>query len=63
MRALQIIFLVSFAVSALVVPYLIFSRIQDGGENNNGLIIFVAVIFAVNAVLIIRKIYNVRKEK
>ncbi len=62
MRALQIIFLLSFAVFVLVIPYLIFSRIQGGGDNN-GLIIFVAVIFAINAVLIIRKLFIVKKEK
>ncbi len=62
MRALQIIFLLSFAVGVLVIPYLIFSRIQGGGDNTN-LIIFMAVIFAINAVLITRKLYNVRKEK
>ncbi len=61
MRILQIIFLLSFAVFVLVIPYLIFSRIQGGGDNTV-LIIFVAVIFAINAIFIIRKLYNVRKE-
>ncbi|CAN5517620.1 hypothetical protein BH10ACI1_BH10ACI1_13990 [soil metagenome] len=62
MRILQIIFLFSFAVFVLVVPYLIFSRIQGGGDNT-GLIIFVAIIFVINAIYIIRKLFNVRKEK
>lgn len=62
MRALQIIFLLSFAVGVLVIPYLIFSGIQGGGDNNY-LIILVAVIFAINATLIVRKLYSVRKEK
>lgn len=62
MRVLQIIFLLSFAVFVLLIPYLIFSRIQSGGDNS-GLIIFVAVIFAINAVLIIRKLFILKKEK
>ena len=62
MRALQIIFLLSFAVFVLVIPYLIFSRIQGGGDNN-GLIILVAVIFAINTVLIICKLFILKKEK
>ena len=62
MRILQIIFLLSFAVCALVIPYLVFSRIQGGGDDSV-LVIFVAVIFAINAILIIRKFYSLRKEK
>ena len=61
MRILQFIILFSFAICALVIPYLIFSRIQRGGDNTV-LIIFVAVIFVINAIFIIRKLYNVRKE-
>ena len=63
MRALQIIFLLSFAVFALVIPYLVFSRIQEGGGDINGLKIFVAVIFAINAVLIIGKLFILKREK
>lgn len=62
MRILQIIFLFSFAIFVLVVPYLIFSRIQ-GEKDNTALIIFVAVIFVINAFFIIRKLLNIRKEK
>lgn len=62
MRTLQIIFLFSFAVFVLVIPYLIFNLIQ-GAESNTALIIFVAVIFAINAFFIIRKLLNIRKEK
>ncbi len=62
MRTLQIIFLLSFAVCALVIPYLVFSRIQGGGDNS-GLVIFVAIIFVINAILIVRKFFNLRKEK
>lgn len=62
MRTLQIVFLFSFAVFVLVVPYLIFSRIQGEGDNTT-LIIFVAVIFLINGFFIIRKLLNIRKEK
>lgn len=61
MRILQIIFLFSFAVFVLVIPYLIFSRIQ-GEADNTALIVFVAVIFVINAFFIIRKLINIRKE-
>lgn len=63
MRALQIIFLLSFAVFVLVIPYLIFSLMQGGSDGNTTLIIFVALIFAVNAFFIIRKLWNLKKEK
>jgi hypothetical protein len=62
MRALQIILLLGFAGCVLIVPYLIFSRIQDGGDNG-GPVIFIAVIFAINTILIIRKLFNSKKEK
>lgn len=62
MRTLQIIFLFSFAIFVLVIPYLIFSLIQGEGKNTT-LIIFVAVIFVINAVFIIRKLLNIKKEK
>ncbi len=62
MRALQILFLISFAILALVVPFLVFSSVQ-GGNSNTVLIILIAVIFIVNAVFIGRKLLNLRKEK
>jgi hypothetical protein len=62
MRALQILFIISFAVFALVIPYVVFGFIQGQG-NNTALIIFVAVIFAVNAFFIGRKLLSLRKDK
>lgn len=62
MRILQIIFLLSFAVFVLVIPYLIFNLMQ-GKSNNTTLVIFVAVIFAINAFFIIRKLLNLKEEK
>lgn len=59
MKALQILFLVSFAIVALILPYVIFSFLQ--GENSTPLIIFLAVIFVVNSVFIVRKLLNLKK--
>lgn len=59
MKALQILFLVSFAIVALVLPYLIFNFLQ--GESSTPLIIFLAVIFVVNSVFIIRKLLTLKK--
>lgn len=62
MKALQIIFLISFAVLVLVVPYLIFSRMQ-GESDNTTLIIFVALIFVINGFFIIIKLLGLKKGK
>lgn len=62
MRALQILFIISFAIFALVAPYLFFSYIQGQGSNT-ALIILIAVIFAVNALLIGRKLWGLKKDK
>lgn len=61
MKALQIIFLISFALFVLLVPYLIFNLLQ--GEDTTPLIIFLAVIFAVNCFFIIRKIVSSKKKQ
>lgn len=61
MKALQIIFLISFAITALILPYLIFSLLQ--GENTTPLIVFISVIFGINAVLIIRKLLSRKRKK
>ena len=57
MRFLQIVFLISFALFALLIPYFIFNLLQGEGSNTP-LIIFVAVIFVVNLIFIIRKLFN-----
>lgn len=62
MKVLQIAFLLSFAVLVLIVPYLIFNLIR-GESGNQYLIIFIAVIFAVNLILIIRKLFRLKKER
>ena len=62
MRVLQIVFLISFAVLALVVPYLVFNLIQGEGSNTP-LTIFAAVIFAVNAFFIGRKLLGLKQNK
>ncbi|MBX7173333.1 MAG: hypothetical protein K1X72_20360 [Pyrinomonadaceae bacterium] len=62
MKTLQIIFLISFAVLVLVIPFLVFNFIQGNGTNTT-LIIFVAVIFIVNGFFIVRKLLNLKKDK
>lgn len=62
MRALQILVIISFAIFALVIPYVVFSFIQ-GQSNNSSLIILIAVIFAINAFFIFRKLGSQKKEK
>lgn len=61
MKALQIIFLISFAIIALVLPYLIFSFLQ--GENITPLIIVVAIIFVINTIFIAAKLLSRKKSK
>ena len=62
MRALQILVIISFCIFALVVPYLIFSYVQGQGDNR-ALIILIGVIFAVNVLLISRKLWGLKKDK
>lgn len=61
MRILQIIFLISFALFVLLVPFLIFNSLQ--GENTTPLLIFIGVIFVVNSIFIVRKIMSSKKKR
>jgi hypothetical protein len=61
MKALQLLFGFSFAMFALVIPYVVFSFIQGQGSNIY-LIIFIGVIFAINAFFIIRKARSLKKD-
>lgn len=62
MRALQILFLISFAVLALIVPIFVFSSVQ-GESNSTILIVLIALIFAANGFFVIRKLIGLRKNK
>ena len=62
MRALQILVIISFCIFVLVVPYLVFSFIQEQGSNT-ALVVLIAVIFVVNALLIGRKLLSLKKDK
>lgn len=62
MKILQIMFLISFAILVLVIPFLIFSGMQ-GGSDNTTLIIFVAVIFVINSFFVVTKLFSLKKKK
>ncbi len=61
-KALQILFLITFAILVLVIPYFVFSLMQ-GESNGTGLIIFIIAIFVINAILLGRKLLSLKKRK